>query len=149
MTTPSGAPVVVRVTHRFRASPERVFDAWLDPRLASRFLFTTPDSEVIRGDLDARVGGHWTIVDRRADMDAEHRGEYLEIDRPRRLVFSFEVPQFAEWTDRVEIDVAPLEGGGCELTLTHTMVPAAIEWSDKAVEGWTGILDGLASVLGE
>jgi uncharacterized protein YndB with AHSA1/START domain len=148
MTTPSGAPVVVRVTHRFRASAERVFDAWLDPRLASRFLFTTPDSEVVRCDLDARVGGRWTIVDRRADMDAEHRGEYLEIDRPHRLVFSFEVPQFAAWSDRVEIDVVPLESG-CELTLTHTMVPEAVAWSDKAVEGWTGILALLASALGE
>jgi len=30
--------VNVRVTHRFNTSPERVFDAWLDPEMIGRWM---------------------------------------------------------------------------------------------------------------
>jgi hypothetical protein len=33
------APLVLTLTRRFAVSAERVFDAWLDPALARRFLF--------------------------------------------------------------------------------------------------------------
>jgi len=143
----STAPVV-RVTHRFRASAERVFDAWLDPAMARRFLFTTPTGEIVRADIDARVGGTFVLTDRRDGEDVEHTGEYLELDRPRRLAFTFRVPKYSQAEDRVEIEIVPLESG-CELTLTHTLAPEAAEWADSAAEGWTGILRGLAKALGE
>ncbi|HET7232128.1 MAG TPA: SRPBCC family protein [Longimicrobium sp.] len=146
MTT-SQAPVVVRVQHRYRHPAERVFDAWLDPRLASRFLYATPDGAIVRCDLDARVGGRWSIVDRRDGEDVDHTGEYLEIGRPRRLVFTFGVPKYASWFDRVEIDITPVEGGGCELVLTHTLAPEGAEWAEGTRDGWAGILRGLETVL--
>ncbi len=49
--------IFVRVTRRFDASAERVFDAWLGPAKASRFLFATPAGQMVRADIDARVGG--------------------------------------------------------------------------------------------
>ncbi len=139
---------VARVSHRSRAAAERVFDAWLDPAVARRFLFATPTGQVVRADIDARVGGTFVLVDRRDGVDVEHTGEYLEIDRPRRLAFTFRVPTYAESEDRVEIDIVPLESG-CELTLTHTLAPESAEWAAGAAEGWTGILRGLAAALGE
>lgn len=143
----SAAPVV-RVTHRFRASAERVFDAWLNPAMARRFLFATPTGEIVRADIDARVGGTFVLTDRRDDDDVEHTGEYLEIDRPRHLAFTFRVPKYAAWFDRVEVDIAPLDDGGCELTLTHTIDPAGAEWADGSKDGWTGILQNLDGILG-
>jgi len=140
MTSRSLAPVVARVSHRFRAAPERVFDAWIDPRMASRFLFATGEGTIGRCEIDARVGGEWSITDRRADGDVEHRGQYVEIDRPRRLVFTFQVPKYAQSIDRVEIDIVPDGDGGCELTLTHTLAPEAADWADAAARGWSGIL---------
>ena len=134
------------VTRRFEAPPERVFDAWLDPALARRFLFTTAESEVVVCEIDARVGGRFNIVDRRAGQDdIVHVGEYLQIDRPRRLVFTFGVPQFDPTMTTVIIDIRPTVGG-CELTLHHTDVTD--EWRDSTVEGWTMILAAQASVLG-
>jgi len=140
----SRAPVLV-VTRRFAASPGRVFDAWLDPARAGRWLFATPDGTMARVAIDARVGGRWTFVRREADgAETEHVGEYLVIDRPRRLVFTFSVPRFAGHAapTRVTVEIAP-EGEGCVLTLTHEGVPH--EWTEKTSAGWGMILGGLAS----
>jgi uncharacterized protein YndB with AHSA1/START domain len=122
-----------------------VFDAWLDPALARRFLFTTAHSEVVVCEIQARVGGRFNIVDRRAGQDdIVHVGEYLVIDRPRRLVFTFGVPQFDPAMTTVTIDIRA-EPGGCELTLHHTGV--SDEWKDSTVEGWTMILEAQAATL--
>lgn len=139
-------PVVVRVTRCFSAPAERVFDAFLDPARAGRFLFATPAGQMVRAELDPRVGGRYLFVDRRDGEDAEHFGEYLEIDRPRRLVFSFATDRADPAGDRVAIDIVPLKSG-CELTLTHEMKPEWAEWSDRTTEGWTTILAGLAAVV--
>ena len=136
----------VRVTRRFNASPERVFDAWLDPSKASKFLFATSDGKMMRAEIDARVGGKFNFTDRRpGEGDVEHVGEYVEIDRPRRLVFTFAVPKYSPVFTRVTIEIKPLDKG-CDLTLTHEGVLS--EWADKTREGWSGILDGLASGVG-
>ncbi|MFP3940234.1 MAG: SRPBCC domain-containing protein [Thermoanaerobaculia bacterium] len=135
--------VEFRMTRRFDASPERVFDAWLDPDKAGRFLFATPEGEMVRVEIDPREGGRYSIVERRDGEDVEHVGEYLEIDRPRRLVFTLGVPKYSEAVDRVTVEVAPAEGGS-ELTLIHQVSP---EWADDVEEGWTMILDGLGEVV--
>ena len=141
----SGAKTVtVKVSRRFKASPERVFDAWLDPAKARRFLFATPTSEVVRADIDPRVGGRFLIVDRRDGEDVAHEGEYLEIDRPRRLTFTFGVPKYSKDYSQVSIDIVAVDGG-CELTLTHEGVLA--EYADKTPQGWGMIFDGLATLL--
>jgi uncharacterized protein YndB with AHSA1/START domain len=132
-------PLVVR--HRYDAAPEKVFDAFLDPAVARRFLFATATGEMIVAEVDPRVGGRFTFTDRRPDMgDVAHVGEYLEIERPRRLVFSFGVPQFDPTMTTVSIDIRP-DGAGCELTLTHEGVTP--EWRDGTADGWARILAGL------
>src|SRR3979490_1258790 len=128
---------IVRVTHRFDASAERVFDAWLDPRTAGRWLFATATGQMVRVEIDARIGGRFIFVDRRDGEDVEHCGEYLDIDRPRRLVFTFGVPKYSTETTRVCIDIVPRETG-CELTLTHEGVLP--EYAERTQGGWTEIL---------
>ena len=139
--------ILVRVSRRFNASPERVFDAWLDPERAGKWLFATPTGEMVRVEIDPRIGGGFTIVERRDGELAEHFGTYLEIDRPRRLVFSFSVEKYSVDADRVTVEIAPLESG-CELTLTHEMNAKYAEFVDRTQQGWTGILEGLAANLG-
>jgi uncharacterized protein YndB with AHSA1/START domain len=133
----------ITVKHRFAASAERVYDAWLDPEKARRFLYTTATGEIVRCDVDARVGGRYTIVDRRHGEDVLHEGTYLELERPRRIVFTVRVPKYSPDEDRVTIEIKPL-AQGCELTLT---TQTADEWADDTQRGWAMILDVLDEML--
>ena len=138
-------PVLLRVTRSYDFPAERVFDAWLDPKLAREWLFTTPDGEMVRAEVDPRVGGKFCFVDRRAGEDVAHVGEYLEIDRPRRLVFTFGVPKYSPDFERVTVEIRA-RGEGCELILTHELHDATFS-RDQVEAGWTGILAGLARSL--
>jgi uncharacterized protein YndB with AHSA1/START domain len=135
----------LRVVRRFEASAERVFDAFLDPEQAGKFLFATKAGRIVRAEIDPRVGGSYTFTDRRDGEDTEHVGTYLEIDRPRRLVFTLAVPRYSPDADRIVIDIVPLERG-CELNLTTETAP---EWAEQTETGWAGIFEGLAATLGE
>ncbi len=144
---PAGELVTVRISRRLEATPERVFDAWLDPRSAGKWLFATPEGEMVRVEIDARVGGRFVFVDRRAGEDIEHTGEYVEIDRPRRLAFSFVVPKFSREPARIQVDFAPAAANPGEtlLTLVHEGVFA--EFAGRTEEGWIAVLQGLATRL--
>jgi uncharacterized protein YndB with AHSA1/START domain len=137
-------PGTIVITRQFDFPMERVFDAWLDPAKASKFLFATPTGKLMRVEIDARVGGSFNITRRDGDDDVEHVGTYLEIDRPRRLVFTFGAPKYSARMTRVTIDLKP-RPTGCELTLTHEGVLP--EWLESGREGWSSILDGLSAFL--
>ena len=134
----------VEVKRHVDAPPERVFDAWFDRENLGRWLFATPDGVMERCEVDARVGGRFQLDERRGDELAEHRGTYVEIDRPRRLVFDFDT-SLEETPTRVTVTIDP-DGDGSRVTLRHEGVWAG--WEDKTRQGWTMILDGLARTLG-
>jgi uncharacterized protein YndB with AHSA1/START domain len=141
------SPVTVRVTRRFNVSPERLFDAWLNAELIPRFVFG--DDELVRISIDPRPGGRFSFVVRRQGQELDHTGEYLELDRPRTLVFTWGVATADEPADtsRVRIDIAPLEAGA-ELTLSHEIPPRWADFASRTEAGWTKILTAMAAVLG-
>jgi uncharacterized protein YndB with AHSA1/START domain len=147
ITMSTDSPIQVRVARRLSASAERVFDAWLDAEKAGKWLFATPTGQMVRAEIDARVGGAFVFVDRREGEDFEHVGEYLEIDRPRRLVFVFGLPKLSPDRDQVTIEIVALETG-CELTLTHELNPSWAEHKDSTEAAWTMILEGLVATVG-
>jgi uncharacterized protein YndB with AHSA1/START domain len=135
-------PLIIK--RAFNVPAELVFDAWLDPDAAGRWLFATPDGKMHSVKIDPQVGGEFEIIEKRGDELTRHIGTYLEIERPRRLVFTFAVPQYSAEFTKVTIDIMPLDSG-CELTLTHEGVLP--EWRENTADGWTMILDGLAANL--
>ena len=145
----TGPQLTVRVTHRFAAAPERVFDAWLQPETIGLWMFghTGLQEEVLHLHTDPRVGGAFSFLVRRGSEDVDHVGHYLEIDRPRRLVFTWTVVPNPEEGSRVTIEIRPLDAG-CELTLTHEIPPAFAEWAERTREGWTHLVDALGRAIG-
>jgi uncharacterized protein YndB with AHSA1/START domain len=140
----TGSPVSVRVTHRFSAAPERVFDAWLDPEKIAKWMLAPAPGEMTRVEVDARVGGSFCFVVRRGGEEIAHVGEYLELARPRRIVFTWSVPQYSAESTRVSIDLSAA-GSGTELTLTHEGVLP--DFATRTQAGWSTILDAMAAAL--
>lgn len=136
---------IVRVTRRINASAEHVFDAWLDQETVGKWLFATPTGEMVRVELDPKVGGAFTIVERRDGVDMLHTGEYLEITPSKKLVFTFGVPQLSKEFTKVTVEIRALEDEQCELTLNHENVLP--DYANQTKKDWGMILDNLAKVL--
>ena len=134
------------VERRIAVPPAQVFDAWLDSGAVGRWLFATPDGTMEKVEVEPCVGGRFMIAERRGDELAEHFGEYVEIDRPRRLVFTF-ATSVDETPTRVTVTLEP-DGDGTRLTLVHEMDAAWADYADRTRQGWTMILEGLAASLG-
>ncbi len=115
----------------------------MSPRLR-KWLFATAADESYSIALDVRVGGKWTITARREGVDYTAIGEYLEIDRPRRIVFSFGMPQFSAEFCRVIVEIVP-DGAGCILNLTQENLPP--EYHSDTESGWGKMFDTLAAVV--
>jgi uncharacterized protein YndB with AHSA1/START domain len=137
----------LRVERRIAAPPDQVFDAWLDPRAVGGWLFATPDGVMERIEIEPRVGGRFMIAERRGAELAEHFGEYVEIDRPRRLVFTFGTDR-DEPPSRVSLTFEP-DGEGTCLALVHEMNAKWADYTERVRQGWTMILDGLARTLAQ
>ena len=134
----------VVVVHTFAADGATIYDGFLDPEKAREFLFRTPAGTMVSCEIEARVGGHFFITEKRDGEDVLHTGEYLELVRPERIVFTFGVPKYSREFTTVSLDIVPI-GEGCEVTLTHTGVLA--EWAEGTAKAWAGILDGAERIL--
>lgn len=131
------------VSRTITAAPERVFDAWLDPGMLMRFMQPGPGMTTPSAATDPREGGRFDLIMKNGDDEMPHGGVYKVIDRPNRLVFSWESP-FSVEGSTVTLDFRP-EGTGTHVTLTHVRFPDQ-ESRDNHENGWTAILTRLAEV---
>jgi uncharacterized protein YndB with AHSA1/START domain len=82
---------LVTVRREIAAPAEDLFDAWLDEKSLGSWLRPTGIRET-RAETDPREGGTFRIVMVNDESSIVHSGTYLEIDRPRRLVFTWSSP---------------------------------------------------------
>jgi uncharacterized protein YndB with AHSA1/START domain len=144
--------VEAKVTHHFTASAERVFDAWLDPSMVRNWM-SLPSPllgamDVRRIEIDARVGGRFTFSDMREDGEAVHWGFYREIDRPRRLVFSWFTSKEEEEENRsvVTLTIEPADHG-CVATIVHSMDAKWVSYVKQTENGWHSLLSQIDSLF--
>jgi uncharacterized protein YndB with AHSA1/START domain len=133
----------VRVERAFSVPAARVFDAWLDPVIVKRWLFRSSTNAIADAEISAKVGGKFSIVEHANREVIDDFGEYLEIERPRRLAFTLEVPKHFSGITRVAIHISPTPNG-CALELTQTGVRPEV-----TAGPWRTMLETLAKVLDE
>jgi uncharacterized protein YndB with AHSA1/START domain len=148
MNQNKGVTVVIRKA--FAAPAERVFDAWLDPRLVAQWMFSPKllQQKVVHIQLDPQVGGSFSFLVDRGGQQIDHVGRYVEVERPTRLVFTWAVKGPAMDESQVTVDIAATDSGR-ELTLTHELHPAWADYTDRVEASWTKMLGALANVFGE
>jgi uncharacterized protein YndB with AHSA1/START domain len=80
--------LILRMTRTFDAAPDRVFAAWTDPEQFG-IWFGPVGMKTVTCEVDAKVGGAWRLMGEGNKMRPTVSGKYLEIEPPRRLVFTF------------------------------------------------------------
>lgn len=138
----STAPASIHVRRRIAAPAQMLFDAWLDPDSIATWMRPFDTAHTV-AHADPVVGGGYRIVMHQPDgMMVEHVGKYLEIESPRRLVFTWASPATQHKDSLVTIEFIESEGA-TEVSLTHEQLP---EYMAQAhVGGWTSALDKLAA----
>jgi uncharacterized protein YndB with AHSA1/START domain len=134
---------VLDIEQTISGSPEAVFDAWLDPAQL-KLWFCGSDTDVTAVEIDARVGGAYRIVMSDHDRDWPHTGIYREIDRPRKLVFTWCTPSTDEQETLVTVTLTP-EAGKTRLRLIHQHLPAATLEGHR--EGWCELFQQLDALI--
>lgn len=148
----------VRITRSIAATPEEVYDAWLDPQSLAEWMVPIPGGRT-EAQTDPRVGGGFLIVMHGAQASYPTRGEYLRLERPRLLEFTWypdnrkalpdEGTAWLRVTDQksiVTIELKPLDKGRTELSLRHRLLPSA-ESVQGHHEGWSRGLDRLVETF--
>jgi uncharacterized protein YndB with AHSA1/START domain len=127
------APTSVIVRRTIAAAPEEIFDAWLDPEALG--IWMRPGSiNHTHAKVDARVGGRYEIFMQSDTADYPHSGEYRVIDRPRRLVFTWQSSGTQGQETLVTVDFLPVDQR-TEVVVTHERLPEAAR--ESHTNGWT------------
>jgi uncharacterized protein YndB with AHSA1/START domain len=138
----------LRMERTFAAPAQRVFEAFTSEEVMRRWWHAAPDWETPEASVDLRVGGRVRVVMRDPDSDARYggAGQYVEIDPPRRLAFTWVWDDDRHQLEQlIEIDFEE-SGGVTTVHFTHRNL-----WNEDTVasheEGWGIAFDNLARTL--
>lgn len=140
--TADPAPGTLVVRRTIPLPREEVFAAWLDP--ASLAVWMCPGEARSTAQVDAKVGGAFTIVMQHENERVEHTGTYLVIEPPARLSFTWISPYTDMLPSIVTVELQA-RGEGTELVLTHERLPARHVEAHR--KGWGDILRKLEETL--
>ena len=136
--------LILEVTKTINAPIEKVFDAWLDPKMLSMFMMPMPGMPESDVENDPREGGTFTITMHAGDDLLPHTGEYLEINRPDKLVFTWTSTAVDDST--VTLDFTKIDDGTTNVSLSHVKFIDEKTRSDHE-GGWSNILGALDDIL--
>ena len=144
MTT-SSTVVTVVVTRGVSGNPVRVFDAWLDPAAVSWWMRPSKaEDALVSVQVDPRVGGSFSFVVRLGGEETDFRGEYLVVDRPYRLSFTWTASRPTSDPTTVTVEHHAMEDRTL-VKLTHEGVPDA--HAAVTEQGWKDVLDAIDAYL--
>jgi uncharacterized protein YndB with AHSA1/START domain len=139
----TGEDLVLRRT--IRAPAVRLFAAWVEPARLMEWWGPAPDVKCIEAGIDLRVGGLYRIANRMPDgVIILLVGEFLVIELPRRLTYSWRVEPGGRSTERVTVRFEPRGLESTDVVIVHQSIPDRT-LREKHELGWHGCLDGLAA----
>jgi uncharacterized protein YndB with AHSA1/START domain len=120
----------------FIAAPrERIFEALTDPAQAAQWWGEKGQYSMHNFTMDVRPGGKWFTTGHSAlSGDIKVQGEFLEIDPPRRLAYTW-ISSWLPHTTKVLWELEP-HNGGTALKLTHTGFASNAEATKAHSHGW-------------
>ena len=127
----------IELTRVIAADRERVWRAFTDP--AEFVAWFWPQRFRSTGDVDARVGGRWSITSPVVGMGAS--GVFAAVEEPERLVFTWRWDGDSEET-LVTVTLLAADGGGTALTVLHERFDDAGQ-AESHAQGWSDCLDRL------
>lgn len=134
------------LVRRFRAAPERVWEAWTTPEVIALW-FGPHHTRVESARVDLRPGGVLNVVLREDNGERhETRAVFEVIEPPRRLVLAWSWASTPERVSRLTVVLRPVEEG-TELTLTHDRFADETTATNHR-RGWTEALERLLARLG-
>ena len=123
------------------ATPEELFDAWLDAESLGSWMRPSATRET-RAETDPREGGAFRIVMIDADNSSiVHTGTYRVIDRPRRLVFTWSSPA-TQFRDSIVTVTFEPSADSTVVEVQQVGLPSK-ESQIGHQAGWTDALEGL------
>jgi uncharacterized protein YndB with AHSA1/START domain len=150
-TTKPATATTLRLQRVFKAPPERIYQAFLDPDALAKWIPPNGFTGHVHH-LDARVGGSFRMSFSTINRSwTQHfGGRYLELKPYERIVhtdkFEGDVPDFPpDHEMKVTISLRPVEGG-TEVTIVQENLPAGPA-ADGAPEGWKQSLENLARLV--
>jgi uncharacterized protein YndB with AHSA1/START domain len=133
----------IEVTKRLSAPVAEVFRWWTEAALVEKWMAPIGD---VRATLDPRVGGSLHVVMSGQGVVIEHTGEFLEIDRPRRLVFTWTSRFTGQQPSVVTVELEPDGDDATLVRIVHAELPESAVSSHR--DGWGGMLTRLERELG-
>lgn len=137
--------LTVNIKKTINAPIEKVFDAWLEPSMLTRFILPAPGMPRPEVENDPREGGRFSIIMLVGDDRIPHTGSYLTLNRPRQLVFSWESPYSTD-DSTVTLDFTAVNDNATLVELTHVKFLHEEARSDHE-GGWSNILDKLDELI--
>jgi uncharacterized protein YndB with AHSA1/START domain len=131
------------ITRVIAASAEEIYDAWLDPRALAQWMRPIPGGHT-EASNEPRVGGGYLIVMHGNGTRYPTRGEYLRLERPRLLEFTWYADGHDGPKSIVSVTLKELGAERTELVLHHRRFLSA-EMAQAHREGWGRGLDSLAA----
>ncbi len=111
-----------RVERVLPVPPADAYDAWVDADRLRRFICPEPGTAEVA--IDPRPGGSLRIAMAFPDRARVIEGEYLALERPHRLTFSWR-PQWREPESVVTVSFEPRGEGETLMTIVHSQLPPA------------------------
>ena len=148
MTAQRASPGTLLIVRRLiHASAERLFEAWTEPNQL-RHWFGPRGVRCADAKVDLRVGGQYRLVNVFSDGRlVTIVGEFSVIERPRRLVYSWQIEGSAATADSEIVTVRfDAHGDTTEVIVVHERIASEKTVRDHEA-GWEGCLDALALYL--